>query len=267
MSLEDDILIERFLKGELSKEEIDNFYKKIEENKRFKVSYLLEKKLFENLNEKKWSFVANESTDEIKDYDELFKDEVSQNLKIELEKGALKYKAKRRKNTFKWILSIASIILLALTINFFFTKKTIHVDEIYSEYVYAKKMPSFRSRGEIKVNEKLIQAERLFIDKEYKKAIHLFKNGLEKDQNNGIIYIYMGLSYIELQDFDNAENILNKLLESNSIDAEKALWYKSLLYVKTNEIEKSKVLLNKIIKKSSYKKREAKELLSKLEDL
>ncbi|WP_299887348.1 hypothetical protein [uncultured Lacinutrix sp.] len=267
MSLEEDILIERFLRNELSEEERENFLKRINNDETFREMYNLEKQISEGLNQKDWNFVANENTKELEEYDNLFKDEQTQKLKNEIKKVLLKRKEKNSKRVLMLFTGAAAIVLLLLVINFFVSNTSLSTNELYAEYIHKEELVSFRSRGEDALEKELVVAEKEFKKKEYRKALNLFNKSLEKEKDYSSLYIYKAVSHIELKEYNEAEIILNELINTNLIDAEKGFWYKSLLYVKANKLSEAKSVLNKIIQESYFKKEQAKELLDKIEEL
>lgn len=270
MSLEEDILIERFLRNELSKEEHASFLKKVDNDSSFKELYFFEKELFESLNQESWSNISVEQqTKEIKKYDNLFNDEKTEKLKQEIKNILQKQKEKNKSKgqILKLFYSTAAVVILLIAINFFFFNKTYSTEQLYAEYIQKEKLLSFRVRGENELEKELILAEKKFRNNKFTEAIKLFNTELEKDKNYSLLYIYKAISHIELKEYDEAENILDKLISNNDLlDAEKGFWYKSLLYIKSNQISKAKNILNKIVENSYFKNKEAKELLSKIED-
>lgn len=264
MNLKDDILIEEFLRNELSDEEKDHFLKRIEIDKKFKEEFLIEKQLFESLNNEEWSFVENINVEEIEEYEELFNSEETLKLKNKIRRASFTYKASiKRKKVITLITSIAAVILLFVILNNSFNFST-DFEKIYSENVELEKLPSFVNRGKEKDNTILIVAENLFKERNYEKSISKFDEVLLKNKDNGSLYIYKAIAHIELNQYQKAENILNKLIESDLIDAEKGYWYKGLLYLKISQLNKAKRILRKIVNNSYYKKEKAKELLKEL---
>jgi anti-sigma-K factor RskA len=61
--MEDDILIDNYLKGLLSENDQKSFLERLESDTDFSKIFKLEKQLFNSLNEESWSFVENKNTD------------------------------------------------------------------------------------------------------------------------------------------------------------------------------------------------------------
>ncbi len=88
MSLEEDILIEKYLKNELSDNEKASFLEKVNTNPEFKAQFILEKQLFESLNEEDWSFIENPNKDEIEQYTAIYKSDDVKKVKKNDRKSA-----------------------------------------------------------------------------------------------------------------------------------------------------------------------------------
>lgn len=261
MNLEDDILIENFLRNKLSEEDRNQFLKRIEEDKNFKEEFLIEKQLLEALNDDDWNFIKNINTSEIEEYEELFNSEKTIEVKNKIEEAFLIYKTNiKRKRIITFFTSVAAVVLLLFVLNNFLNSST-DFEKIYVDNIELDKLPSFANRGKDNAVSNLIIAEKFFKEKKYKESVSKFNKALLSNKENGSIYVYKAISEIELGQFSKAEETLNKLINSDLIDAEKGYWYKSLLFIKKKEIEKAKKLLNLIVDKSYYKYNKAKELL------
>ena len=87
---------------------------------------------------------------------------------------------------------------------------------------------------------------------------------LKNNSSNSNLYLYLGISQMELNQFEESQKTLNSLINSNLIDSEKGYWFKGLLYLKSNRINKAKIMLQKIIDNSYYSHLKASEILIKL---
>ena len=141
----------------------------------------------------------------------------------------------------------------------------INNDDLYAEYSDYSNLPSFVSRGEVGTDS-LYNAENLFKENKYKEALDIFQSQINTSTNTGSVYIYTGLSQIELEQYKQAENTFDTLIESNLLDAEKGYWYKALLYLKQDNHEKAISILKVIVSESLFNNKKATELLNKLDD-
>ncbi|CAL2101328.1 conserved protein of unknown function [Tenacibaculum sp. 190130A14a] len=265
MGLEDDILIERFLRNELSNEESNQFLERLDTDEMFKEQFLLEKQLFESLNEEEWSFIENTNTKEIEEYIELFRSDEANSLKATLSEVNKDFKKEGAgvKSKLFYIAGIAAAVLVILTLNFFSGGN--NSGDYYNDYIMLNELPSFTNRGEVSETENLILAEKLFREKKYKEVVESLNKVSNEELKDGNYHVYKAVSLIEIGEYNEAENELDLLINSDLIDAPKGYWYKSLLYIKSKHLDKAKEVLKELVSKSNYKQKEARELLEKLE--
>ncbi|WP_299107082.1 CDC27 family protein [uncultured Tenacibaculum sp.] len=264
MGLEDDILIERFLRSELSDEERNQFLKRLDIDEVFKEQFIIEKQLFESLNEESWSFIENLQTKEIEEYTQLFRSEEGVRMKKTFSEVNDIYKKenKVKKRRVFYISGIAAAVLLLLTLNLYNGSDSTNY---YSDYIMMNELPSFVDRSETTDKQDLVAAESYFKEKKYEEALSVLNKVSSPELKDGNYYVYKAIALMELNKYKEAETTLNSLINSDLLDAPKGYWYKALLFVKSKETEKAKKELNTLIAKSDYKQKEAKELLEKLE--
>lgn len=264
MSLEEDILIERFLKNELSETEKNKVLESINSDALFREKVLFEQQLFDTLDENSWSFAKNVDTSKVKEFENLFKSEEIIYIKKTIAKANENFKKKKKNRFKKWqIYSSAAIVALLISV-YALKPQNLSTNEIYTKFINSKEIPSIINRGNEKDFKKLVKGQRYFENKEYSKSAALFSSELKNNLNNSNVYILLALSQIEIDDFKNAEITLDSLLNSNLIDAQKSYWYKSLLYIKSNQIEKARNTLSILIKNSYYKNKQAIKLLEEI---
>ncbi len=264
MNLEEDILIERFLRKELSKEEKKAFLKRLDTDLEFKESFLLEKELYESLDDKDWSYANNVDPKELEAYEVVFQNEETKKLQEKIGKASREYQKKGKNNVVRLytiISAVAAIFLLFFTFNFF--NSDIDNAELYASYVQKEELPSYVTRGDSDGDAKiLLAADKSFKGKKYKKTLEVLER--VNINNDATLLLYKGISYIELGNYEKGITTFDTLIKSDLIDAEKGYWYKSLLYVRSNQFDKAEKILKKIIANNYFKKRQAEELLSKI---
>lgn len=264
MSLEEDILIEQYLKNQLSETEKKDFLERMSSDASFKEKVVFEKELFETLDENDWSFSEDIDVKEIEELETIFKSDAIKKIKESISLAQEEYKGPK-KNTVKLIYLVAASVALVFTAySLFFTVKTTP-NELYAVYIHQNEIYSTISRGDGDLVENLIEAETYFKEKKYGKALPIFIKELPNNKNTASIYLYTAICQIELNKFTEAETTLNALISSDLIDAQKGYWYKSLLFIKSKQIEKAKKQLEFIIENNYFKHKKAKELLTKLD--
>ena len=262
MSQKEDILIEQFLKGALSKAEEEIFLKRMENDTKFKKKVVFEKQLRDSLSEEDWSFAKNKTPD-VEAYSEIYKSAEIQQLKHVIRDSNSIYQQPKNTNSRKWFL-YASAAVIALLVYISIFKPSTSSQELYATYIEDTNLPSFISREDSNENH-LIRAQQFFEDKNYEKALVIFKKKLKNSSKpEAALYLYTGIAQMELDEFETAEKTFDILIHSDLIDASKGIWYKALLYLKTDRIEASKLLLEKISQEKLFNAVKAAELLKKL---
>ncbi|WP_025663704.1 tetratricopeptide repeat protein [Aquimarina megaterium] len=265
MSIDEHILIQDFLNNKLTEKERDLVLSRMENDKDFREKVNFEKQLFLNLNDSEWSISSNTSHSEIDEYEVLFRSESTQTLKNTLHIVNSKYQLQQKKRSQSWFLYAGiAVILIIIGLTIFSPFKT-STNELYANYINLSELPSLIDRGNSE-QKLLIKAQKLFEAKEYDQSLSILEQQLSTAQKNkAIIYLYTGISQMELGQFDKAEISFNTLIENKFIDSPKGKWYKALLFLKKNDVSKAKNILFQITESSSnYKFKEASELLSKL---
>ncbi len=268
MSIEEDILIERYLNDNLSEQELKDFLVRLRTDIEFSERVTFERQLKASFNEDSWSSIDENTESELIDaYKEVYRSNDIRVLEQELNHATTKYKTSKKTKIFRLMLyASAAVIALLVVLNTFSSAYT--SNELYGEMLDLNRLSSFISRENANENE-LVKAQLLFEEEAYEKAAAIFEKELIalESSEDANIYLYLGISQMEIDDFENSEITFNKLISSNLIDAEKGKWYKALLFLKMERIEDCKKLLEEIITLNSYNSDKAKKLYGKLSKL
>lgn len=264
MNLEEHILIEKFLKGKLSEDEQKAFSAKREADLAFNEKVDFEETLYNSLNDDNWSFLKKPESDELDEYITLFKSDETTKLKSVLQEVNATYQNTTKKKSKIWIIyASAAVVTLLICFLVLFNKSSSHL-ELYASYLDTSEMPSLVSRGD---ESGIIRAQHFFEKGMYAEALPLFNDSItESDQPKSILSLYVGISQMELDQYEDAEKTFDMLIASNTLNASKGYWYKALLYLKANEIDKTITLLRMISSESLYNYQKANELLKELSD-
>ncbi len=264
MSLEEDILIERYLKNELDNKERTVFEERLKTDSEFNEKVNFEKELFASFNENEWNF-HHDNKEDIKDLESYFEKEevkeLQQNIKSSFESIKKKKPSKIRRLYYVLAVAASITLLFGVFLNLFNTEP--NSNELFAYYSSLEELPTFLNRGNSDLDE-LVKAENYYKEKNYNKASEIFNKILDKGDASANVYIYSGLSYIQLGEQKKSEEVFNSLIKSNLIDAEKGHWYKALLYLESKNLKKAKKELNYIVEKSLYNSKKAREILGKL---
>jgi hypothetical protein len=260
MSVEKDILIAQFLRGELSEQERQSFMDRLASDTEFREQFLLEKQLTDSLDEDSWSFFENANTAEIKEYEAIFRSKETQQLKQAIQKAQESYNQSQKPKR-NWILYVAAAAIITLFSVLLFNQSEESTDELFASYLQKSNLLALVNRNG---NDSIFSlAQTSFDNKQYNRVVELLSPIADTTKNSNV-YVYLAISDIELGAFSKAEKILNKLIASDLLDSQKGHWYKSLLYLKSNQLEKSKRELQLIIDSSFYQNDKAKNLIKKL---
>lgn len=137
---------------------------------------------------------------------------------------------------------------------------------LLNQYNGWSELPSLIERGESE-NEYLVKGEEAFLNKEYAIAKQQFENVASEGANfNANTSLYLGISYLELNEYKSALLTFDKLINSESLDASKGHWYKGLTYLKMNKKDDAKEQFEILAKHKGYYNHEtAKSILKQLE--
>lgn len=218
-------------------------------------------------NEDTWNVQSNASIDEVKALANQFRaDDVvalSKNIRDIQRQGNQSQTTKSKKSYFYFI-SSAVAIAAVMTLFYFTFMQSITANEAFEQYHNWDNLPSLVEKSNSEDN--YAKAQELFQQKKYKEALAIFKqNEQESTTYDPKVQQYIGVCYIELENYHEAIQTFDVLRTSNTLDSHKAYWYTSLTYLKQNNAETAKKMLNTLVQDSSnYNYEKAKELLKKL---
>ncbi len=171
-----------------------------------------------------------------------------------------------KKRSVKWWYLAASIIVI-LGLTYFLTNRLSPSNEV----LFAQYFEPYRNvtqpvvRSEVNENLKAL-AFNSYENAKFEKALELFDQMLANTEDPVILF-YKSNVLLQLDQAEMAIPILTKDTATTDSFSEKRYWYLALAYLKTNNPQKAKTTLELLlnISDSEYKKKEAKELLKKLD--
>ncbi|MGM0408368.1 MAG: tetratricopeptide repeat protein [Bacteroidota bacterium] len=174
----------------------------------------------------------------------------------------------KHKSVF-YALAAAIVIAFVVVGAHFIMQPEVHDgDQLFSSnYTTYPSVLNSRSANAVSVEEQLIRdAFKYYDHKNFKKATTHFSDLLTIDSKNHMAMFYLAISYIELENYAEAEIYLNQLLgNQNQIFWEQTNWYLSLVYLKQNKREKAVELLQIIIDENFSRSSDASKILDKLD--
>ncbi len=163
----------------------------------------------------------------------------------------------------KWHLAAASITILVLIGSFLVkTMNTSEPEKLFDKY-YTTENAVFTTRSNDNAENMDLKAGLQFFQKRnYKQAIPL----LQSQTGNLVAEYYLGISYIETEQFSQAEKAFDIIIERESnLFTEQAQWYKALCMLKLHEVTDARQLLTNIKNSTSIYNNVAEEILKKLD--
>lgn len=256
-----------YLENTLSETERRDFEIELTKNKTLQEYISINKEMEKQYSDIHWQFLEDQNTKEIKELENYLKSDDAKEIKntIEITNSNYNKKAKPVKTIklklYSFIVVAASIILL---IGFYISNGN---QNLYNNYNSWEELPSLIERGATE-NNLLQNAENTFIKQNYSEANQLYTKYLSQNETtNYNIYLYLGITELELNQDKKALSTFNKIIESNSLDASKGYWYKALVYLKTkdsiNAIKQLEIIVNN---SENFKFAEAKKILEALKD-
>jgi len=257
--------IEAYLGNTMPQDACDTFEAEMENNPELKEAVNLSRQLNlflkdEPLND---SAPENEYTQELK---KIINSEEAIAIKQNLKELNDLYKKPEKPKRRNYVLIAASIaIFMVSSIGFLMFNTTTSTDDLYASYYNEADIPSVLKRNAN--NSKLNQGVIAFKNNNYKEATDLFNAYIKTDSStiNTSVYIYSGLSYLQQNNFEFAEQEFDKIIDANTLDNVKAQWFKGLLFLKKGDKTKAKPIFKALSQNpNGFKSKEAKAILNSL---
>lgn len=125
---------------------------------------------------------------------------------------------------------------------------------------------TYRSGNQAPLDTLLFNAMFYYQNKDYPSAIKEFEALLKKESSNLAVRFYLGVSCMEVGQFEEARTNLKMVAESVSLFREQAQWYIALTYLGENKTEEAKVALISIAQGKTSLHQKALEILNKIEN-
>lgn len=179
--------------------------------------------------------------------------------------------SRKRKLKFltKWNIAAASLALiigLGSLMYILNDKPSYSKDRIFSNYYKPYNVIVNTRSVDAAVDGLLISAVSSYESKDYRTALTLFKQILDKDSTNITSNFYSGISNIEINEYSKAnKNFTRVIRHKNNLFIEQSQWYLGFCYLMTNEKDKALKQFHVIAKGNSFYKTKALEIINRLE--
>lgn len=248
-------LIENYLNGELTADELEILKHEMKQDKRF----ASEVKLHNDIEE----FLKDRDTLELRKILDEIHEEVTGNSRKQ-EKEIIHLFPKRWQN-----IAAAIFLLLALSSVLFFSLRPNRTYRLYAQYYKVYDASELVRGSTSEADDKFTQAMAAFDMEDYRAAYELLtklcKQLLISDSNYSKANFYKGISAMEIENFDDAI-ISFEIVKKNkkSLYNEVAQWYQALCYLRKDDKDKAIELFNEISSGDSFYNTKAKEILDAL---
>ena len=231
--------IENYLNDHMSAPDRAAFEEEIRKDPELAEEVEIHRQILLQYDEDSWAFAKKSSdNDDARALETYFKSGEAEDLSGAIQEAGDLYKSHnsriRRRKFFYY--AAASVALLLLAGNFFINRNT--PESLYADYANWDEIPSLTLRGEN--TNALAEGEQHFKQEKYEEAIEVFETYTEEHDatQNAQLLTYLGAAYLEAGQYENAINIFDTLQNANTLDSDKALWYKALTYLKQDDKEK-----------------------------
>lgn len=241
--MERDNLLEKYLVGELSKEERQEFDTLLENDPDFKEE-------FEFQTDVKRAVISAEDEDFMK-------------MLSDFDSEATDEKPQIKSFPTKWL--VAASIALLVGVTYFLTFN----QSISTQELYAQNFEPYRNvvhpivRGEEGADLKT-KAFSAYQTGDYEKALPWFTE-LYTTEKESYYLFYSANALIQLNRAAEAIPLLQEHLKTKDKRTDKSNWYLSMAYLQLDDTENAKKMLNLVITEGVYKVEEAKQLLNALD--
>jgi len=259
--------IERYLSDAMNAEEKAGFQAEVNASKEIRefLHIYYEIDVFED--EEDWILYQGDK-EKVKDVAKLFQKEDTAEFSRKLQTFQKDYNQQISSKNRPWLkiamsTAIAACLLALLYVTLF---QSSNLTNIYEDHNSWDELPSLTIKGDAVVKDPS-EIELSFNEQNYTDVI-IFCNDLLSTSNEirPNILLYLGISQLEMKQYQDAENTFNLLASSSTLDHHKGYWYLALTYMKQEKSIEAKETLLQISKNNTfYRHAEAVQILQKLE--
>lgn len=240
-----DEIFEKFLNGELSKEEHQQVIDAINNDNRLKEEFLATKEIYAYYNNERKSILINTLKE------------------IEKESNTIPVRSKRsRLIRLKQFTTIAACLMGIIFLGKFLSDPEYTNKDLYSQHFEAYPNvynPTVRS-NQSNLADIDSQIMNFYEKSEYQKSVDLYNSHYNFTEQENELNFYMAISYMKLNEISKAKEILISIPKESKY-FEKSKWYLSLCYLNENNLAEFAQIANTLI----YKKDIADEITKELQ--
>ncbi len=232
--------IEKYLNGELSPEESSAFERELEADKALFGEYQLRKEINESIMDEQ----ALQIQDSLK------------KIMTKETKSAPAYQT-----LYKVAAAIVGFVIVSAAVMYFVTADNTNRSTLFAQYYQPSDAVMIVRSGDTETDNNLIQGMQAYDDGDFDRAVKL----LNSVNENITATFYAALSYVELEEFDQAERkFKNIIADGDNLFIDQAEWYSALLKLKTGKKDEARKAFIDISNSNSFYNIKASRILVKL---
>jgi tetratricopeptide (TPR) repeat protein len=243
--------IERYLDGEMGKDELIWFEKELDSNPQLQKELALRRNVNIAILEK-----------DVMELRSQLKEICSSPV---LRETAVRKKAVALRRKLLIAASFITIVVIASFFVLFLGNKSYSNEEIYAMYYrpYEASM-NFRS-ADVNINDELRAAMQYYENKDFRNALVLFEKILGDDPTRIGLNLYSGISHMEVKEYNDANRDFRKIIDDGySLYIEQAEWYLGFCYLMIGDTEKARQEFGLIAAQDGFYKDKAVKVLDKM---
>jgi tetratricopeptide (TPR) repeat protein len=186
---------------------------------------------------------------------------------IKIEPSVLEFKRVgiRQMRIGKKVFAAAAVVLVLMISSVTYRSLTQNSDsEIFTSYYqpYNYYIVSSRLAG---TSNDILHAAHLYKKGNYKEALNQLQHVIKVDPKNKAVHFFMGISFLELKDFDKAtENLMFVINQKDIFYTMHAEWYLALCYLAMGQTNNASDMLCRVAVSDNFYKSKALEILKKI---
>lgn len=231
-------LIEKYLKGTLTPEELKNFDQRIKDDADFAEKIEDYKDIIDGI--------------QLASHHEFKAEVASWEEEIKAEEG----KGKQLVFTpWKKYLSIAATLILLVTAGIYFLMPPKAVDSQHLFYAYFtpyEDIITVRGDESDVFQEKLQQAMVHYNNQNYQGAITLFRSYLESKPEDDAARLYLGICFLTEKEFKKSIDSFDPIISTEGRFKDQAEWYSALAYLASQDLDRAKQSLSFIVDQQGH---------------
>lgn len=181
----------------------------------------------------------------------------------EEEKATISIGTRKRNRKIAYALAIAATVAIILSFGIF--PASIDQDRLFDRYYEPIEASDFTQRGESNdLYGEIARGINYYVDGDYSQSINQFSDLASNPAIRSEVLFFTALSHLGLGQYQQAQSILEALVDSEIRYQAETLWYLSLSYLKSGELEKSNAYLGQLEIYDGMYKQDAQALGKKL---